>query len=225
MTEHKLPKAVLFDWDNTLADSWPGIHDALVQTFEHMGHEPWTLKQTKERVHRSMRDSFPEIFGERWEEAGKKYLEVYAALHLERLQMLQGAEEVLKHLQQQSIYMAVVSNKTGERLREEVSHIGWNPYFEKIVGSRDTDEDKPSTKPFFYALEGSGITPEEVWFVGDSISDLECAKNAQCISVFFGADDPTEERFAHAKPHHHTPDHDVFLELLQQISMDSNGKI
>ena len=29
-----LPRAILFDWDNTLVDSWPTILDALNTTFE-----------------------------------------------------------------------------------------------------------------------------------------------------------------------------------------------
>jgi phosphoglycolate phosphatase len=27
------PRAILFDWDNTLVDSWAVIHEALVVTF------------------------------------------------------------------------------------------------------------------------------------------------------------------------------------------------
>ena len=63
------PKALLFDWDNTLVESWDAIHHALVVTFEAMGHEPWSLDETKARVRRSLRDAFPALFGTRWEEA------------------------------------------------------------------------------------------------------------------------------------------------------------
>jgi len=44
------PRALLFDWDNTLVDSWLVIHDALVVTFTAMGHEPWTLAETKDHL-------------------------------------------------------------------------------------------------------------------------------------------------------------------------------
>ena len=49
----QLPRAVLFDWDNTLVDNWPTIHDALNATFEAMGHPTWTLAETRERVRAS----------------------------------------------------------------------------------------------------------------------------------------------------------------------------
>ena len=60
------PAALLFDWDNTLADTWPAIHHALAVTFRAMDREPWTLEETRARVRASARDSFPALFGSRW---------------------------------------------------------------------------------------------------------------------------------------------------------------
>ena len=66
------PKAILFDWDGTLVDNWPVIHAALNETLISFGHRPWTLAETMERVSRSQRDSFPLIFGDRWEAARER---------------------------------------------------------------------------------------------------------------------------------------------------------
>ena len=46
----KAPRAILFDWDNTLVDSWGTIHEALVRTFTADGPAAWTLAETKARV-------------------------------------------------------------------------------------------------------------------------------------------------------------------------------
>lgn len=210
------PKAILFDWDNTLADTWPTIFQAMVKTFEEMGHEPWTFEETKERVHRSLRDSFPEIFGDRWEEAGEKYLSNFRAIHLEKLTPLEGAEEVLRALLDTDIYVALVSNKTGDNLRAEVDHIGWNGYFTKVVGAKDAEEDKPSPKPVLMALEGSGIDAgQHVWFVGDSITDMECAYNANCLPIFYGDQDLTSERFANHQPKKHFKHHNELVDVIR----------
>lgn len=213
----KKPKAILFDWDNTLADTWPTIHGALTQTFIEMGHEPWTLEQTKERVHRSLRDSFPEIFGDRWQEAGDKYLSNFKRIHLLNLTPLEGAEEVLQELQfHPDIYIALVSNKTGSNLRLEVDHIGWTPYFKKVIGAKDAEEDKPSPKPVLMALEGSGITlGRDIWFVGDSITDMECAHNCGCVPVFYGDQDLTSPRFANHQPELHFRNHYGLVETIK----------
>lgn len=213
--EFKKPKAILFDWDNTLADTWPTIHGALTETFVEMGHEPWSLEETKVRVHRSLRDSFPEIFGDRWQEAGEKYLSNFKRIHLENLTPLEGALEVLEALQGTGIYVALVSNKTGENLRAEVDHIGWNKYFTKVVGARDAEEDKPSPKPVLMALEGADIElNNDVWFVGDSITDMECAYNCKCVPIFYGDQDLSHVRFANYQPNHHFKTHDEFIKVI-----------
>lgn len=212
------PKAILFDWDNTLADSWPTIYQALVETFEAMGHAPWSMAKTKERVHRSLRDSFPEIFGDRWEEAGTLYLDKFKAIHLENLTPLEGAKELLDALLDTDIYTAVVSNKTGYNLRAEVSHIGWDKYFSKVIGAKDADEDKPSYKPVAMALEGSGISMgEHVWFVGDSITDLECAHNTNCVPIFYGDQDLSAERFTYYQPKKHFENHQQFIDVVHKF--------
>ena len=41
------PRAVLFDWDNTLVESWDIIHESLRLTFLDLDREPWTFKQTR----------------------------------------------------------------------------------------------------------------------------------------------------------------------------------
>ena len=63
------PRAVIFDWDNTLVDSWGCILAAMNTTLKAMGHVEWTMEEAKNRVARSLRDSFPELFGDRWTEA------------------------------------------------------------------------------------------------------------------------------------------------------------
>ena len=85
------PKALLFDWDNTLVDSWGTIHDAWVHTLTAMGHRPWTLEETRANVRKSLRDTFPEIFGGRWEEARALYLARFRAIPVKGLTRLAAA--------------------------------------------------------------------------------------------------------------------------------------
>jgi phosphoglycolate phosphatase len=175
---------VIFDWDNTLIDSWPTIHDAQNHTLAAFGMEPWTLEETRRRVRGSMRDSFPALFGERWEEAGEVFYARFAARHIETLEPLPGAEEMLETLQAAGLYLAVVSNKVGRYLRAEAAHLGWERYFGRLVGAFDAPRDKPAIDPVAMALEGSSTVPSPaVWFVGDADIDLECATNAGCIPV------------------------------------------
>jgi len=128
-----LPSAVLLDWDNTLVDSWPNIYESLRETFIAMNHAPWTLEETKKRVHLSLRDSFPVLFGNDWQCAMKIYYRAYERRHPEKLAPLPGAKELLDELAGKEIYVALVSNKTGSYLRIEVEYLGWKNYFGEII--------------------------------------------------------------------------------------------
>jgi len=194
------PRAILFDWDNTLVDSWATIHEALNIVMAAMDKPLWSLRETKERVRLSLRESFPRHFGERWEEARRIYLDSFSAIHLDRLNALPGRAELLRALADEGIFIGVVSNKTGALLRREAERIGWSALFGGIVGAGDATADKPDAAPVLLALKSSGIDAgEKVWLVGDTGVDMECARNSGCVPVLLGSELP-EEEFARCAP-------------------------
>ena len=78
------PDAVLFDWDHTLVDAWGAILAAYNDVMIAYGKPPaLTPEEGRLRIRRSMRDTFPEIFGDRWQEAALRFKAAYAARHLE----------------------------------------------------------------------------------------------------------------------------------------------
>ena len=197
----RLPRAILFDWDNTLVDSWPTIHEALNFLMRAMAVPEWSLADTKAKVRLSLREAFPLQFGDRWEEARDIYLERFRAIHLDRLMPLPGREAMLRELAGQGIYLGVVSNKTGELLRREVARLGWSALFGSIVGAGDAPIDKPACDPVHLALAPSGVmASDDVWFVGDTAVDMECAYNSGCVGVLLGETADANE-FRHFPPH------------------------
>ena len=199
-----VPEAIIFDWDNTLVDTWPTIHDAMNHTLVHFGMDPWTLDETRKRVRQSMRDRFPTLFGEAWQDAADIFYGRYRDIHIKELNPLPGAEDMLKNLHDQNIFMSIVSNKTGEYLRLEAEHLGWDRYLINLIGAGDATRDKPAIDPVHMALSGSGVSPSaSVWFVGDANIDLECGLNAGCISVLLREKDPDAGEFDDFPPHHH----------------------
>jgi len=199
------PQAILFDWDNTLVDSWPVIGDALNTTLTAFGHEPWSPDEVRTRVRKSMRESFPVLFGDKWQDAAEVFYARYGAIHTELVQPIAGMEKMLSTLTKMGIYLAVVSNKTGDYLRSEADHLGWNGYFGQIVGAYDAERDKPAIDPIHMALvdgppfDGSW-TPQDVWFVGDTDIDMECAANANCTPILLRQHDPEEGEFTRFPP-------------------------
>jgi len=195
------PRAVLFDWDNTLVDNWPVICDSMNDALAAMGHPTWTLEETKARVRASLRESFPKMFGDRWPEAREIYYQSFTARHLAALKPMAGAEPLLRGLRERGLYLAIVSNKTGRYLRAEIDHLGWRDYFGALVGAGDCPKDKPAREPVELALAPTGTGPDiSVWFVGDTDIDMICAIANGCWPVLLRADPPAADEFAEAPP-------------------------
>jgi len=214
----KIPSAIIFDWDNTLVDTWPVIHDSMNTTLKHLGYELWSIEETKERVRRSLREAFPELFGDKWEVAREIFYKRFKKIHLERLVALQGAEALIELLYSKRIYLGVVSNKSGENLRREADHLGWSNYFERIVGAMDAIKDKPAIEPVLMVLEGSKILPSaNVWFVGDTKIDMECAYNAGCLPILIRNRPPKLEEFEKFMPEMHFSNCDMLATLASRL--------
>lgn len=204
MTVLPRPDAVLFDWDSTLVDNWGGIARALAITFDAHDIEPWSEDQVRANAKHSMRDSFPKLFGERWEAAAQLFYDSFAEIHLDTLRPLPGAVDLLDALAADGVPMGVVSNKNGTYLRAEAGHLGWNKYFHKVVGAQDAARDKPAPDPVHLALDGTGVgAGGGVWFVGDSAVDLACAHGTGCVAVLLHPDDPHPEDLSAHPPAAH----------------------
>lgn len=189
------PKAILFDWDNTLVDTWPLIHGGMKFVFDNRGLIPWTLQETKERCHESAREAFPKLFPNDWQAAMDDFYQYVRAQHVSEVVCLPFARELIENLADANISLGVVSNKTKDLLVKEIEHLDFTKYFGVIVGSGDAVRDKPDAAPLLLALDRLGVCPsEDVWMVGDTPADWSAAKAAEikAIGVCF-SDKPAAE--------------------------------
>jgi len=183
----KKPTAIIFDWDNTLVDTWPLIQKAINVTLEKYSKPIWTIEQVRDNIHKSMRDYFPEIFKDNWQEAGEIYRNAYNAINIEQIQLLPSALELIKTIKDAEILQFLVSNKIGTTLRKEVKKLQIEQYFFSAIGALDADFDKPHKSAIDLALMLSDIDLQKdcIWFVGDTISDVECAYNIGCHPIIY----------------------------------------
>ena len=178
------PKAVIFDWDNTLVDTYHAIWCAMNETLTCFGHPTISIEDVYANQGESIRDFFPKRFGEQNMEAQRFFQRSITRHSKPNLRIFDHAIDLLKMLHTQKVYMAVVSNKQGNLLRIEADILKVMPFFKRMIGSEDTSEDKPSALPLLTALSSSGIEPgKDVWFVGDSEVDMQCAHNAGCRPI------------------------------------------
>ncbi len=216
------PLAVLFDWDNTLVDNWGSVRAALNAALVEFGMEPWTIEETRARVRRSLRETFPEMFGEEWKRARDIFYRTFEAEHLATLRALDGAEATLAELSRDAV-LGVVSNKQGTLLRREAEALGWTRHFHRLVGATDAVRDKPDPAPVEMALEGISLPQNAmIWFVGDTALDMHAAHASGCVPVLFGKDELDQAALMRYPPAIHVQNHSELLDTWR--GLQSNRK-
>lgn len=197
------PSVLLYDWDNTLIDGWAGITAALNAVFTEFGHSLWTAEDTRNRVRVSLRESFPVMFGDRWEHARDVFYRTLTGQHLDHLRTMPGAMEALEA--GVAWPQGVVSNKAGSFLRREVAHLGWERFFGSVIGAGDARIDKPDPAPLHLALSQLGRSADpSVWYMGDTALDMQAARAAGVTAVLIGNADH-DGGVERAAPHIHFP--------------------
>ncbi len=211
------PRAILFDWDSTLVDNWDVITRAMNAALSRFAKPEWTRAAVIESATLSARDRFPELFGDDAPAAQQVFYDAFQAYHLEELKPLPGAIALLDFLTDLKLPLAVVSNKGTQFLHREINGLGWDRYFQTIIGAGDAERDKPDPAPVHLALRRLSIDrPQSVYFLGDTEADIGAGKAAGCVTMLLRQD---ENRFAAAKqmgPDHLFDDLDAVLTFLKR---------
>ena len=184
--DKSLPKAIIFDWDNTLVNNWDPIFIAYKKTLKSLRLKKQNREETLKNAKYSLRETFPRIFKNDWKKAKKIFYYEFKKIHLQKIKPLPNAEKILKIIKEKRIACGVISNKDGNLLRKEVNKLGWNKkYFKVLVGANEAKRDKPSKYPLLLALNKISLKPNKnIWYVGDNDIDVEFAKKNNCSSIF-----------------------------------------
>ncbi|MEI8320515.1 MAG: HAD hydrolase-like protein [Alphaproteobacteria bacterium] len=181
-----LPKCIIFDWDGVLVDTKELIAAAYFHTFLSLGKPLPEMDMLHQLPGTSLRDYFPKIFGEDAKKAERFFYAYVNENHLKALKTTEGSEELLGYLKKRDIPCSIVSNKRGDILRKELEFLDWTGFFHKTIGSKDCPEDKPSPKTITAAVEGLNAPMDHnTWFVGDWMTDLECAHRSHLFAILF----------------------------------------
>jgi phosphoglycolate phosphatase len=214
------PRALLFDWDGTLADSAAVIKHCYDAATTAVGAPPISMEDVRFKQTRSGRDTFPTLFGEQWPVAREAYYKAFKDMHLTHIAPLQGCEDMLGRLRSTGLFMAVVSNKTGAYLRDEVAQFGWTSFFDAIVGAGDALRDKPDRAPLDHALLGTDILcGPDVWMIGDSNTDMLAAGHAGATGVLLRDVPPMDREFEGCPPDFYASSAADLTQLLESLGL------
>jgi HAD superfamily hydrolase (TIGR01509 family) len=173
-----LLKAVFLDIDGTLMDTNYLHVEALAQAFEEVGARP-----PRSRIHHEVGKGSGKLIPEFVEDdqkakrVGELHGEHYAELQ-ERGHPLPGAKELVASLVDRGYEVWLATSAEPEELEHHMKELGAEGKISGVVSSDEAEESKPAPDIFGVALERAGAAPEEAVAVGDSIWDIEAAKEA-----------------------------------------------
>ena len=195
-------KGVFFDWDGTLVDSLPLLFAAHNHVRGELGYPLWTREEYAKAIVYSTRELYPKLYGDRAQEAQDKLYSYIKENHIKEMKILEGAPEVVEYLTRHDVPIGIVSNKRHDVLQAEVEHLGWHGHFGVYQGAGVAKLDKPSGEPLLHALRQhkSGLGIGDIIYVGDTESDLSCAKEAGCPCIFIRHGNGHEELISRYKP-------------------------
>ncbi len=187
-------KALVFDLDGTLVDTKHDMLDAGNLVFESQG---WStrlkgfsglqiaiqggraiLRYGLEREGINVNDkSLKEYY--------QLYLSNYNKVLDNKSQNYDGVIDTLSKLQLMGVKLGLCTNKPEKHARELLKRLGLIDFFrDSFIGSDTVGIAKPDAKPLLEAIYRLDKKPEDVFFVGDTNTDAEAAKNAHVHFIF-----------------------------------------
>ncbi|MEK6710896.1 MAG: HAD family hydrolase [Nitrospinota bacterium] len=172
-------RAILFDHDGTLVDSYPGIALCMRLTCRDLGKP----EMTEEEVQASIGPTLEERFAELWgpvaaAEAARIYRSHYEVHFLSGTRLLEGVKPTLDALAARGIPMACVTNKSWNYCVRQLEHFGLRERMRVVYGNLQGFPPKPNPAMVLAALEVLGVGPQEAVLVGDTAIDVRTAHAA-----------------------------------------------
>ena len=207
-----LIRTVVFDFDDTLAETLPARVDAMRRTFLAAGIES---PDAESFVHSQrgvpLQISLDNFDGGRGKELGllAAYRKAYWHKEPGLLRAFDGVPELIEALRDHGTRLGILTSKArdfvvdgrGSGTVVELAELGWGHLAEHTIGFEDVSHPKPHPEGLERLLGWLGATPDETLVVGDSAADIMTAHNAGCWSCLAGWGVPPEERsFAEVTP-------------------------
>lgn len=184
-------RAVLFDFDGTLADTAADLCAALNALRSEHGLVALSLSEARPHASSGARGLLRVGFGVTPEHADydamrDAFLRHYADCLIEQTVLFPGITDLLDDLVARGIAWGIVTNKTTRFTQRIVAELGLAPGC--VVCGDSTPHIKPHPAPLLHAAQSLALAPSSCCYVGDDLRDVQAARAAgmRAIAVEYG---------------------------------------
>lgn len=193
------PRAVLFDLDGTLADTAPDLAAAVNWMRERRGLAPTPYALLRPTASAGARGMIGAAFGlapgdDGYEDLRLEWFERYQSNMAVDSTLFDGVPALLDGLGAAGMAWGIVTNKPMRFTDPLVPMIGL-AHAGCVISGDTTPHAKPHPAPLLEAARRLDIAPDDCWYVGDDLRDIEAGRAAGMITVacnwgYCGAIDP-----------------------------------
>ena len=218
--------SVVFDLDGTLADTAYDVAMAYCEALPKFGFTPpppetLHIGPPAETMVRGMigQDADPTLVAE----IVTEFRRYYDTSDYPATKLYPGAEELLKQLKSEGIRLSIATYKGSVSTRRLLEVKGIVELFDEILSINLNGERWNKHRMLSYIMETTQTQPEETFFFGDSVGDIEAGRDLDVATVaaLYGYEPP--ENLLAAKPDYVC---ETLTPLLQPIaySLQPNAK-
>lgn len=175
-----MKKLILYDLDGTLADTRQDIINGVRYALETLKGPELTDDEIKECVGTGLHELIKQAFRTEDEklmnQGSQLYREHYKKHMLDHTHLYAGARECLEHFKDRK--QAVITNKPNPFSFQILQALGVAPYFTAVLTGDNGLPFKPDPAAIHHLMEETHAAEEEVLFIGDSLIDIQAARNA-----------------------------------------------
>lgn len=179
----------LFDLDGTLVDTAPDLQAALNHALTGGGFAPvsesltrhWVGHGARMLIEQGLRHQQGDL--QRIDGLFGDFLDYYAANVAVHSRPYPAVVDSLQALRARGAKLAVVTNKPFALTRLLLDALHLTGLFAVVVGGDTAPRPKPAADPALYACEALRLAAADALFVGDSETDVGCARAAGCPVV------------------------------------------
>lgn len=186
-----MKKGVIFDLDGTLINSLPDIADSMNAALQRAGLPVFPEDAYKYKTGDGVINLTKRSIGshtECFDQVLKTYMEIYAAHCTDRTYVYPGVAELLEELLRRSMKICVFTNKDQADAENVLARLFPSIRFSAIQGRVPDLPIKPDPSGALRMTEQLGLAREEIWYVGDTATDIRCGNAAgfDTVGVLWG---------------------------------------
>lgn len=172
-------KAILFDFDGTIIDTNELIIRSYKYAFEKILSYDISIDEILGLFGRPLLISLQEDYGvENGEKLYYAFREFNETNHDEIAKPFTGIPDAIYDLKKMGYKLGIVTSKRMEMLKRGLKLLNLENIFDVLIAAESTTEHKPKPGPILVACEKIGVEPCDTLYVGDSVFDILCGKNA-----------------------------------------------